>query len=215
MRHYQLQVILATAKQEPLKSRPLWGKVAGVSLTEGGNSLSILDCPTTNAPTPTHHANKLRQIRKAIQIRKRVSPLRHPHGPTSPQRARLIVRTTQTKSHQIRGAIQPRKRVPPLRHPHGPTSPQRARLIVRTTQTKSHQIRGAIQPRKRVPPLRALTGPPLPKGRGLLYEPCLYLYRKQVIITTIKHSSYKALAREIAIVLIRAYSCPRKKRPSG
>ena len=53
MRHYQLQVILATAKQEPRKSRPPWGKVTGVSLTEGGNSLTILDCPPTNAPTPT------------------------------------------------------------------------------------------------------------------------------------------------------------------
>ena len=39
-------------------SRPPWGKVAGVSLTEGGNSLSILDCPTTNAPTPTTAVQK-------------------------------------------------------------------------------------------------------------------------------------------------------------
>ena len=44
-----------------------------------------------------------------------------------------------------------------------------------------------------------------------MYELRLYLYRKQVIITTIKHSSYKALAREIALVHIRAYSCLRKK----
>ena len=42
--------ISATAKQEPRKSRPPWGKEAGECLTEGGNSLSILDCPTTNAP---------------------------------------------------------------------------------------------------------------------------------------------------------------------
>ena len=39
-------------------SRPPWGKVAGVSLTEGGNSLSNLDCPTTNAPTPTTAVQK-------------------------------------------------------------------------------------------------------------------------------------------------------------
>ena len=48
----------ATAKQEPEMSRPPWGKVAGVSLTEGGNSLSNLDCPTTNAPTPTTAVQK-------------------------------------------------------------------------------------------------------------------------------------------------------------
>ena len=51
---------------------------------------------------------------------------------------------------------------------------------------KPHQTRKGIQPRKRAPPLRALTGPPLPKGRGLLYEPRLYLYRKQVNIATAK-----------------------------
>ena len=57
MRHYQLQVILATAKQEPLKSRPLWGK--GDRASGGrGELASYLDCPPTNAPIPTHHANK-------------------------------------------------------------------------------------------------------------------------------------------------------------
>ena len=122
----------ATAKQEPEMSRPLWGKVAGVSLTEGGNSLStqtapqprhlsqrlqsrslekavplggrwrrqateggnslsILDCSTTSPPNPTHHANKPHQIRGAIQYRKRASPLRALTGATSPQRARLIL----------------------------------------------------------------------------------------------------------------------------
>ena len=34
-------------------SRPPWGKVAGVSLTEGGNSLTNIDCVPTNAPTST------------------------------------------------------------------------------------------------------------------------------------------------------------------
>ena len=36
-------------------SRPPWGKVAGVSLTEGGNSLSILDCPQPRHPTQRTH----------------------------------------------------------------------------------------------------------------------------------------------------------------
>ena len=44
-------------------SRPPWGKVAGVSLTEGGNSLSILDCPTTNAPTTTTQINRTKRAR--------------------------------------------------------------------------------------------------------------------------------------------------------
>ena len=34
-------------------SLPPWGKVAGVSLTEGGNSLSILDCLPTSPSIPT------------------------------------------------------------------------------------------------------------------------------------------------------------------
>ena len=52
MCHYQLQVILATAKQEPLKSRPLWGK--GNRASGGrGELASYLDCLPTNAPTPT------------------------------------------------------------------------------------------------------------------------------------------------------------------
>ena len=49
MRHYQLQVILATAKQEPRKSRPLWGK--GDRASGGrGELASYLDCLPTNAP---------------------------------------------------------------------------------------------------------------------------------------------------------------------
>ena len=64
-----------------------------------------------------------------------------------------------------------------------PTSPP---TPTTTTQTKSHYTCKAIQIRKRAPPLRALTGPPLPKGRGLLYEPRLYLYRKQLIVATAK-----------------------------
>ena len=56
--HPKGEAKLLTAKQEPEMSRPPWGKVAGVSLTEGGNSLSNLDCPTTNAPTPTTAVQK-------------------------------------------------------------------------------------------------------------------------------------------------------------
>ena len=57
MCHYQLQVILATAKQEPEMSRPLWGKGDRVSGGRG-ELASNIDCLTTNAPIPTHHANK-------------------------------------------------------------------------------------------------------------------------------------------------------------
>ena len=59
MRHYQLQVILATAKQEPRKSRPPWGKVAGVSLTEGGNSVTI-----KTAYQPRHQTQLTTQINR-------------------------------------------------------------------------------------------------------------------------------------------------------
>ena len=65
-------------------------------------------------------------------------------------------------------------------------SPTNAPIPTPTTQTKPHYTWKAIQYRKRAPPLRALTGPPLPKGRGLLYEPRLYLYRKQLIVATAK-----------------------------
>ena len=34
-------------------SRPPWGKVAGECLTEGGNSLTDLDCVPTSPPIPT------------------------------------------------------------------------------------------------------------------------------------------------------------------
>ena len=52
MCHYQLQVILATAKQEPEMSRPLWGK--GDRASGGRGELgNYLDCPTTSPPIPT------------------------------------------------------------------------------------------------------------------------------------------------------------------
>ena len=53
--HPKGEAKLLTAKQEPEMSRPPWGKVAGVSLTEGGNSLSILDCPQPRHPTQRTH----------------------------------------------------------------------------------------------------------------------------------------------------------------
>ena len=92
MRHYQLQVILATAKQEPRKSRPPWGKVAGVSLTEGGNSLANIDCPTTNAPIPTTTVQLTRTTHARPYNPASEFPLSDTlTGATSPQRARLIV----------------------------------------------------------------------------------------------------------------------------
>ena len=71
------------------KSRPPWGKVAGVSLTEGGNSLTNIDCPTTNAPSTITQTNP-HYTRKAIQFRKRAPPLRALTGPPPTQRGRLI-----------------------------------------------------------------------------------------------------------------------------
>ena len=53
--HPKGEAKLRTAKQEPKESPPPWGKVAGVSLTEGGNSLSILDCPQPRHPTQRTH----------------------------------------------------------------------------------------------------------------------------------------------------------------
>ena len=68
------------------KSRPPWGKVAGECLTEGGNSLSILDCSTTNAPIPTPTTQtKPHYTCKAIQYRKRAPPLRALTGPPLPK----------------------------------------------------------------------------------------------------------------------------------
>ena len=90
MCHYQLQVILATAKQEPLKSRPPWGK--GDRASGGrGELASYLDCPPTNAPTPTTTTQtKPHQTRKAIQYRKRAPPLRALTGPPLPKGRGLL-----------------------------------------------------------------------------------------------------------------------------
>ena len=72
-------------------SRPPWGKVAGVSLTEGGNSLSNLDCPTTNAPTPTTAVQKNSVKSEGPYNPASELPLSDTlTGATSPQRARLI-----------------------------------------------------------------------------------------------------------------------------
>ena len=80
----------ATAKQEPEMSRPPWGKVAGVSLTEGGNSVTIKTAyqprhqTQRTTPTPTTQT-KQHQIRKVIQSRKRAPPLRALTGPPLPK----------------------------------------------------------------------------------------------------------------------------------
>ena len=59
MRHYQLQVILATAKQEPRKSRPPWGK--GDRASGGRGELALNPRLLHKLATyPNHsHANKI------------------------------------------------------------------------------------------------------------------------------------------------------------
>ena len=75
------------------KSRPPWGKVAGECLTEGGNLLTNIDCPTTNAPTSTTTTQtNPHYTRKAIQFRKRAPPHRALTGPPPTQRGRLAFR---------------------------------------------------------------------------------------------------------------------------
>ena len=80
---------LATAKQEPEMSRPLWGK--GDRASGGrGELASNLDCFTTNAPTPTTAV----QINRTKRVRPYKSASELPlsdtlTGATSPQRARL------------------------------------------------------------------------------------------------------------------------------
>ena len=54
----------ATAKQEPEMSRPPWGKVAGVSLTEGGNSVTI-----KTAYQPRHQTQLTTQINRTTHAR--------------------------------------------------------------------------------------------------------------------------------------------------
>ena len=54
-----------------------------MSLTEGGNSLTNIDCPITNAPTPTHHVNKTAPNPRGHTIPQASSPPPSPNGPTS------------------------------------------------------------------------------------------------------------------------------------
>ena len=51
-------------------SRPPWGKVAGVSLTEGGNSVTIKTAYQPRHQTQHATQTKPHQIRKSIQPRK-------------------------------------------------------------------------------------------------------------------------------------------------
>ena len=94
MCHYQLQVILATAKQEPRKSRPLLGK--GDRASGGrGELASYLDCPITNAPTPTHHVNKTAPNPRGHIIPQASSPPPSPNGPTSHPKGEAKLRTAK------------------------------------------------------------------------------------------------------------------------
>ena len=172
MCHYQLQVILATAKQEPRKSRPLWGK--GDRGSGGRGELgNYQDCRPTSPPIPITTVQLTRTNHARLYNPASELPL------SEPSRAHL--------------------------------SPKGEAYCTNHANKTAPNAQGHTTPQASSPSPIPSRVPPLPKGRGLFYEPCLYLYRKQVIITTIKHSSYKALAREIALVHIRAYSCPRKK----
>ena len=192
------------------KNRPPWGKEAGECLTEGGNSLSILDCFTTSPPNPTHHANKPHQIRGAIQYRKRAPPLRALTGPPLPKgrgllyeprlylyRKQLLVATAKQEPEMSRplwgkgdrvsggrGELAYKYRLPSNQR----TYPNNCR------SNKPHYTWKAIQYRKRALPLRALTGPPLPKGRGLLYEP-----RKQ---NRTKPSFKQPIDLEVVVIVV-------------
>ncbi len=129
-------------------SRPPWGKVAGVSLTEGGNSLSILDCPTTNAPIPTTTVQLTRTTHArpynppwgkvaGVSLTEGGNSLSILDCPTTnapiPTTTVQLTRTTHARpynpaselplSDTLTGATSPqratRKRAPPLRHPNG------------------------------------------------------------------------------------------------
>ena len=79
-----MSIIRQALKKHNPKAVPLGGRWRRQA-TEGGNSLSILDCSTTSPPNPTHHANKPHYTRKAIQPRKRAPPLRALTGPPLPK----------------------------------------------------------------------------------------------------------------------------------
>ena len=100
-------------------SRPLWGKVAGVSLTEGGNSLSILDCPPTSPPIPITTVQLTRTKRARPYNPASEFPLSEPSRAHLSPKGEAYCMNHANKPHQTRKAIQPRKRVPPLRSPHG------------------------------------------------------------------------------------------------
>ena len=64
-------------------SRPPWGKVAGVSLTEGGNSLTNIDCVPTSSPSPTT-AVQINRIKSEGPYNSASElPPPSPNGPTS------------------------------------------------------------------------------------------------------------------------------------
>ena len=72
------------------KSRPPWGKVAGVSLTEGGNSLTNIDCISTSSPSPTT-AVQINRIKfeGPYNSASELPPHRALTGPPPTQRGRL------------------------------------------------------------------------------------------------------------------------------
>ena len=90
----------ATAKQEPRKSRPLWGK--GDRASGGrGELASYLDCPPTNAPTPTRHANKTALTTQGHTTPQANSPPPSPNGPTSHPKGEAKILTQSQCKHSI------------------------------------------------------------------------------------------------------------------
>ena len=130
-----------TSKSTSAKAAPQWiGSPKGTGCTSEvaptgdgrGNSLSILDCPTTNAPTPATAKQ---------EPEKKPSPLgeggrREPDGRGEVAYKHRLPQNFATKPndcrsnkpHQTRKAIQPRKRAPPHRALPGPPPTQRGRL---------------------------------------------------------------------------------------
>ena len=119
MRHYQLQVILATAKQEPLKSRPPWGKGDRASGGRGELALNLRLPPNQRTYPNSNHANKTALTTQGHTTPQASSPSPSPHGCHLSPKGVAYCMNHANKPHYTRKAIQSRKQAPPLRHPNG------------------------------------------------------------------------------------------------
>ena len=91
--------ISATAKQEPEKKPSPLGDGGRREPDGRGELASYLDCPITNAPTPTHHVNKTAPNPRGHIIPQASSPPPSPNGPTSHPKGEaklLTVKPVQT-----------------------------------------------------------------------------------------------------------------------